>query len=133
MKRELIKGERCSHEILVKEEDTAIFYGKAVHPIYSTFALARDAEFSTRQFILSIADDDEEGIGISLKIEHSNSAFVGDRVTFEAEVVKFEKKKLICKWVALVKDELIASGTTGQKLLKKTAIQRLLKIKQNER
>lgn len=133
MKRELNKGEKCSHEITVVVEDTAIFYGEAVHPIYSTFALARDAEYTTRQFILIIADDDEEGIGTSLEIEHSNSAFVGDRVTFEAEVVKFEKKKLICTWVARVNEEMIASGTTGQKLLKKAAIKRLLTKKQNER
>ena len=129
MKRVLEKGETCYYDIIVNKEDVASFHGKIVHNIYSTFALARDAEFSTRQFILMIADADEEGIGISLSIEHIDSAFVGEKIRFQAEVVQFDNKKLICKWVARAGERMIARGETGQKLLKKEAIVRLLERK----
>ena len=50
------------------------FSGKVVHPVCATFALARDIEWTTRQFVLQMRDDDEEGIGTMLTIDHRSPA-----------------------------------------------------------
>ncbi len=50
----------------VKESDLAQFNGELVHPFYSTFALGRDAEWTCRQFVLNMKEEDEEGIGTFL-------------------------------------------------------------------
>ena len=119
MKKGLNKGDIIQYKREVMEDDVAAFHGEVVHSVYSTFAMARDAEYCTRQFILSIIGEDEEGIGTSLAINHLNSAFVGDLVIFTGEVISFEHGRLLCKWKAEVDGRSIAKGETGQKLLKK--------------
>ena len=44
---------------VVSKKDTAKFNGVEVHPYYSTFALARDAEWSSRLFVLDMKEIDE--------------------------------------------------------------------------
>ena len=129
MQRLLLPDETCTYQRVVEEADVAAFHNEIVHPVYSTFALARDAEFTTRQFIINIADEDEEGIGTSLSINHVNSAFVGEKVEFTGKVISFEKGRLLCSWEARVGDRVIANGETGQKLLKKEAVARLFRIR----
>ncbi len=132
MKRELIVGDKITYSRRVGEEDVAAFHGEVVHPVYSTFALARDAEYTTRQFILNIIEEDEEGIGTSLSINHVNSAFIGEEVLFTGEVLLFQKGRLDCSWEAFVGERRIAFGKTGQKLLKKAAVERLFKSKRTD-
>ena len=49
---------------VVTAGDLAVFGGEIVHPVCATFALARDIEWTSRQFVLKLRDDDEEGIRI---------------------------------------------------------------------
>jgi predicted thioesterase len=61
----------------VEQTDLATFETGNVHPFYSTFALGRDAEWTCRQFVLQMKEDDEEGIGTFLNIRHkSRSAWL---------------------------------------------------------
>ena len=116
MKRQLKQGEKSSYEVIVKLEDVAAFHGEVVHEVYSTFALARDAEYSTRRFILDVIEEDEEGIGTSISINHLNSAFVGEKVLFQATIEEVSNKFIHCSWYASVGGRRIAEGTTGQKI-----------------
>lgn len=109
------------------ESDCAIFNGELLHPVCSTFALARDFEWSSRLFFLEMKDDDEEGVGTMLSIDHKSPAFIGEEVVFTAGVEKIEINELICTIVAKVGDRVIATGKTGQKMLKKEKLRELFK------
>jgi predicted thioesterase len=111
----------------VAAHETATFESGQVHPVYATFALGKDAEWSSRLFVLEMKEEDEEGIGTFLTVYHQSPALVGQEVTFEAEVIKLEKNSIECKYIAKVGDRVIANGETGQKILKKEKVDKLFK------
>ena len=60
MKNIFKPGDQKHYRVRVTESDCAAFQGKLVHPVYATFALARDFEWSSRLFFLEMKDEDEE-------------------------------------------------------------------------
>jgi predicted thioesterase len=131
VKRIFNPGDRKEITYTVREEDVAAFKGNVVHAVCATFTLAREIEWATRQFVLEMRDDDEEGIGTYLTIEHKGPAFVGEVIVVEACVDKLDGNELICSYEAKVNDRLIATGKTGQKILKREKLKKLF-AKQNE-
>lgn len=107
------------------DSDCAIFNGELLHPVCATFALARDFEWSSRLFFLELREDDEEGVGTMLSIDHKSPAHVGEEVLFTATVERIEKNELICVIEARVGERVIATGKTGQKMLKKKRLAEL--------
>lgn len=118
-------GDKKDYLHQVTNADTAIFGTDMVHPVYATFALARDAEWACRQFVLEMKEADEEGIGTSLTVNHKSPALVGDEVKFTAMVKSISGHEIICAYTASVGSRLVADGETGQKILKKTKIETL--------
>jgi predicted thioesterase len=116
-------GDKKQYYKKVKQDDVAAFDSGEVHPVYSTFALARDVEWAGRLFVLEMKEDDEEGIGTSLSIEHRAPAFVGEEVSIESSVLSINKNEIICKYEVYVGDRLVARGTQGQKILKKAVLE----------
>jgi fluoroacetyl-CoA thioesterase len=111
---------------MVTPADVAAFHGEVVHQVCATFSLARDVEWTTRQFVLDLRDDDEEGVGTFLSIDHKGPAFVGEEIVFEAWVESLERNELICAYKASVETRIIATGKTGQKILKREKLNKLL-------
>ena len=109
----------------VEPLDTARFDSGQVHAVYSTFALARDAEWCCRLFVLEMKDDHEEGIGTMLTVKHEAPALVGQEVTFTATVKAVERNEIVCRYDAHVNERLIATGEQGQKILPKEKLERL--------
>jgi predicted thioesterase len=109
----------------VRKEDFAEFEAGQVHPFYATFALGRDAEWAGRLFVLEMLEEDEEGIGTSLTIDHHSPALEGQEVVITSTITSLEGTQLDCSFEARVGDRLIASGTTGQRILKKSVVQRI--------
>jgi fluoroacetyl-CoA thioesterase len=118
-------GDKKEYRKIVAAEDVAAFQGEIVHNVCSTFALARDVEWTTRQFVLEMKDDDEEGVGTFLTIQHRSPAFVGEQIEFFGTVDELNGHELICLFEAKVGNRLIATGKTGQKILKKEKIKSL--------
>lgn len=110
---------------VVHEADQAIFHGELLHPVCSTFSLARDFEWSSRLFFIEMKEDDEEGVGTFLTIDHKSPAFVGEAITFTATVESIEKNELICSITATVGSRVIGIGKTGQKMLKKEKLKKV--------
>lgn len=108
---------------VVNTDDIASFDSGTVHQVYATFALGRDAEWSSRLFVLEMKEDDEEGIGTFLNIQHQSPAKVGDMVTFTAEIYELQKNVINCNIVAKVGERVIATGSTGQKIIKKEKLE----------
>lgn len=112
---------------VVEEQDTASFESGNVHPVYATFALGRDAEWACRLFVLDMKEEDEEGIGTSLTIEHQSPALLGSEVKFTAKVLKLDHNEIICSYEAKVQDRVVATGEQSQKILKKEKLDKLFK------
>ena len=126
MKPVFKKGDIKYFEKTVLPADRAHFEeGGTVHQVYATFNLARDAEWSTRLFVLEMKEADEEGIGTFIRVQHHAPALIGSRVKFTARVEEINGHELICSFEAHVGTRLIASGTTGQKILKREKVNRL--------
>jgi predicted thioesterase len=70
-------------------------------------------------------EEDEEGVGTFLSITHHNSAKVGEEVAITATVESIRGNELICMIEAVCGDRLIATGKTGQKMLKKDRLKEL--------
>ncbi len=118
-------GDVKYYKKIVGELDVAMFDDGEVHPVYSTFALGRDAEWSSRLFVLEMKEADEEGIGTFLNITHVSPALVGQEVVFEATIARLEKNNIDCNIVCKVGERIVARCQTGQKILKKERIKQL--------
>lgn len=119
-------GDSISITHLVAEADIAAFETGVVHPFYSTFALGRDAEWTCRQFVLQMKEEDEEGIGTFLNITHRSPAMLGDTVEITAVVSRLEGHAIDCRFEVKIGERLVAEGTQGQKILKKEKVERLI-------
>lgn len=122
MKHIFKAGDMKKHRFVVKPEDFAQFQGSVVHEVCSTFALAREIEWTTRQFALAIKDEDEEGVGTFLEIYHIAPAFAGDEIVFSGIFEGLAENELTCSFEAHAGGRLIAYGKTGQKILKREKI-----------
>lgn len=125
-------GDTKTITVKVGENDTAVFETGQVHPVYATFALGRDAEWACRQFVLEMKEAHEEGIGTFLTVDHHAPALVGSEVNFTAKVESIERNEIICSYEARVGQRLIASGRTGQKIIKREKLDQLFdSLKEN--
>ena len=118
-------GDQKKYERTVVPEDQAIFHGEVLHAVCSTFALARDMEWSSRLFFIEMKDDDEEGVGTHLSIDHFSPAFVGERLSVVATVADINGNELMCDIEVKVDDRIIAKGKTGQRMLKKERLKKI--------
>ena len=125
MKQIFTPGSIRSFTKTVTRDDIAAFESGTVHEVYATFAIARDAEWAGRLFVLEMKDDDEEGIGTSVLVDHHAPALIGETVVFEVVVDEMYRNVIGCTFTAYVGHRLIASGRTGQKILKKDKLDKL--------
>lgn len=125
MKTKFEIGDSKSMEISVSQDDLASFDGEVVHKVCSTFALARNIEWATRQYVLEMKDEDEEGIGTFISIDHKSPALENEILRIESCVESLEGHELICSYKVKVGDRIIAEGRTGQKILKKEKIEKI--------
>jgi predicted thioesterase len=102
---------------IVRPEDTARFDAGEVHPVYGTFALARDAEWTCRLFVLEMLEQGEEGIGAYVSVEHLAPAVVGTEVEFVATLESVEGNTVVCRYEARDGEKIIARGRQTQKIL----------------
>ena len=110
---------------MVTAEDTAKFDSGEVHAVYSTFALAREAEWSGRLFVLEMKEDGEEGIGSGITVKHISPALVGQEVIFTATLTEVNKNEVVTDYVARVNERIIAEGTQWQKIVNREKLERL--------
>lgn len=125
MKPVVKPGDTHEYRFTVQTEDVARFKGEIVHPVCSTFTLAREIEWTTRQFVLRMRDEDEEGVGTFLSIDHKGPAFIGEEVRILARVESLTGNELICTYTASTDKRLVAEGKTGQKILKREKLKTL--------
>jgi predicted thioesterase len=117
------KGDIKTFTKIVLPNEIAKFESGTVHEVYSTFSIAKDAEWSGRLFVLEMKEDGEEGIGTKISVEHKSPAFVGEEIKFVATFEEItERGEIITSFKAFCGDRLIAKGTQGQRILLKSEI-----------
>jgi len=79
-------------------------------------------------FVLDMKDADEEGVGTYLSLNHIAPAHVGETVEIEARFESLIKNELICNYTVRVGTRVVATGKTGQKILKKDHLKSKLGI-----
>jgi predicted thioesterase len=126
MKNPFQKGDKKLYIKTVQQSEIATFASGTVHAFYATFALAKDAEWSTRLFVLDMKDDDEEGIGTFIEVQHLAPALAGEIVEFIATLELVTGHEVICSFEANAGNRKIAIGRTGQKILKKEKLERMI-------
>ena len=110
---------------IVRPEDCASFDSGHVHPAYATFALARDAEWCCRLFVLDMKETSEEGIGTRLTVEHLSPALTGSRVDFTAVITQIQHHEITCSYEAVCNGRIVATGIQVQKILSKEKLEKL--------
>ncbi|WP_400193910.1 thioesterase family protein [Hymenobacter sp. B81] len=114
-------GDQQTHRYTVVPADFAHFAagGGLVHPVLSTFALAREMEWAGRLFVLHMREDGEEGIGTMLQVQHHAPAFAGENLELTATFAALDGRELTCTVEARVGPRLVATGRTGQRIVDK--------------
>jgi fluoroacetyl-CoA thioesterase len=116
-------GDDRRYTKIVSALDVAQFESGTVHDVYSTFAITRDAEWCGRLFVLDIKDDNEEGIGTFVEVQHISPAFVGDKVEFTSTYTELtDKAEIITTFTAIVGERVVAKGRTGQRIIDKAKL-----------
>lgn len=116
-------GDTQSFIRTVSEADLARFDSGLVHAVYATFALARDAEWACRLFVLAMKEDHEEGIGVSVSVEHLAPAPHGSEVRITGILLAVEGNRIDCRWEAHLGEVLVARGEQVQRILPKERIE----------
>lgn len=125
MKSIFKKGDKKQLDKKVLKSDVAAFNNQVVHQVCSTFSLAREIEWATRQYVLEMKEEDEEGIGTFISIDHKSPAFVGETLSIRSEVELINNNEIICSYNVIVGKRLIATGKTGQKIMKKEKLMQI--------
>jgi fluoroacetyl-CoA thioesterase len=106
---------------IITEADIAAF--ESVTEVYSTFSLARDAEWCGRLFVLEMIEPHEQGIGKHIDVNHVSPAFIGQEVLFISTLAEVSSKNEVhTHFEAFVGERKIAFGTQVQKILPQAII-----------
>ena len=119
-------GSVRTYQTQVTNEKLARFDTGLVHPVYSTFALGHDVEWTCRHFVLEMKEEHEEGVGSYLSIEHMSPAPLHSLVTISATLTEVNGNEVICSYKVYVEDRLVAQGIQKQRILNKVRFTKLL-------
>lgn len=126
MKPGLKRGTQAEVQIEVTEDMCPAFDGVVVHRVYSTWSLAHHMEIAARKVLVPHLEEDEEGIGTHLSIDHISPTPVGKFVRVVAVACEVTKDKLVCNIEAFDGDRMIARGKQVQRVLPKTKLESLV-------
>ena len=121
-------GHSVSLEVTVTEEMTVHFHELGhgpLHPVYSTYWIARHFEEAGRKLLLPFREEGEEGVGTFVEVQHLASALPGMKVEHVATVESVDGRRLTCRLSATSElGDLIATGRTGQYVTQKSKLER---------
>ena len=102
------------------------FDGIIVHRVYSTWSMAHHMELAARKILAPHLEEEEEGIGSHLSIDHLAPAPVGHEVTIRAEAVKVDENGVVCDIKAWDGNRLLGQGRQIQRVLPKSVLNRIV-------
>lgn len=126
MKSTLQIGTSASVTVDVTEAMRPAFDGVVVHAVCSTWDMAHHMERAARAVLAPHLDDDEEGIGAHLSIDHLAPAPVGCTIIVRAEAIEVDGASLVCMLEAHHGEALLATGTQVQRVLPRSALKDIM-------
>ncbi|NQW30018.1 MAG: hypothetical protein HQ472_05845 [Ignavibacteria bacterium] len=115
--------------IIVTKQMTAELDGTEIHPLYSTFWIAKHAETAARKAIELFFDENEDAVGSELSIQHLAMAPVGAQIHLKAAVVNVTGRRITCEFEVwqMQPPKLIARGTQVQVVVTLGKIQEMIR------
>jgi predicted thioesterase len=128
MKPSLRVGNTASVEIRVTEAMCPAFDDVVVHRVYSTWSMAHHMEFAARKVLAPHLDEDEEGIGSHLSIDHLAPTPLGHSVRLVATAVELGPTTLVCDVTAchVENGQIVGRGRQVQRILPKRKLASLI-------
>lgn len=126
VKSTLQVGQVADVTITVTEDMCPAFDNIVVHRVYSTWSMAHHMELAARKVLAPHLEDNEEGIGSHLSIDHLSPAPVGQLVRVQAEAIQVDDDGVVCEVTAWAGDRLLGRGRQIQRVLPKTVLQRIV-------
>ncbi len=126
MKSSLHIGQIAHIDIEVTVDMCPAFDGVVVHHVYSTWSMAHHMELAARKVLAPHLDDDEEGIGGHLSIDHVAPAPVGTQVRVSAKAIELDADRLTCEVTAWDGSTLLGRGLQVQRVLPKTVLRKIM-------
>ncbi|MCH8150098.1 MAG: hypothetical protein IH987_19315 [Planctomycetes bacterium] len=114
------------HIVQVTEAMCPAFDGVVVHRCYSTWSAAHHMEIAARKVLVDFLDDDEEGVGAHISVDHIATCRVGKTVRVRAVLTEFDGRRVVCKVEAFEGDRLLAAGKQVQVVMDKRKIKEMI-------
>jgi len=108
--------------ITVTDDMCPSFDGVVVHSCYSTWSVVHHMEIAARKVLVEFLDDDEEGIGSHISVDHKAPCPVGRTVRVIAkltEVTDDRHRRVVCQVTAYDGDRVLAEGKQVQIVMNK--------------
>ncbi|MFQ5493913.1 MAG: thioesterase family protein [Phycisphaerae bacterium] len=112
--------------VVVTEEMCPAFDGVIVHRVYSTWSVAHHFELAARKVLVGFLEEDEEGIGSHVSVDHLAPCGIGSAVRVRATLTEVRHGRVVCEVAAYEGQRLLARGRQIQVVMKKTELQRRL-------
>ena len=113
----------------VTEAMCPAFDGVVVHRCYSTWSVAHHFELAARMVLADFLEDDEEGVGSHVSVDHVAPCSVGKKVRIRAElteIVHDRHTRVTCELTAHDGDRLLAKGRQVQVVMNKEHLRRYI-------
>lgn len=113
----------------VTEEMCPSFDGVVVHRVYSTWSVAHHFELAARKVLVDYLDDEEEGVGSHVSVDHHAPCAVGRWVRVRATLVEVRRDhhvRATCAVTAHDGGRLLADGRQVQVVMNKGHLRKYL-------
>lgn len=114
------------HIVQVTEAMCPAFDGVVVHRCYSTWSAVHHMEIAARKVLVDFLEDDEEGVGSHISVDHIAICRVGKTVRVRAVLTEIDGRRVVCKVEAFEGDRLLAAGTQVQVVMDKRKIKKMI-------
>jgi predicted thioesterase len=104
-------GARAEKTVLVTSENAISFLGPEGPRVLSTPHLIGYMERTCRDLVLPLLDPGHDTVGTEVNVKHLAGAPLGTAVTFTAEVIAVEKRRIQFRVEARDQTEKIGEGT----------------------
>jgi fluoroacetyl-CoA thioesterase len=126
MKASIQVGNITRISFSVTEKMQAMFDGRIIHPVCSTWDMAHQFEIAARKALEEHLEDTEQGIGSFLSIDHVKPAPLGAEVVVVATITELDETTVVCEIAATVHGRVCSTGKQIQRVLPCSTISRLI-------
>ncbi len=126
MKSGLVPGLSAEITARVTPEMCPHFDGMMKHPVCATWTIVNLMEVAGRKLLEPFLDEQEEGVGAHITVDHRAPAPIGTSLRVRAEVESATHRRLTARVVALHGEVHVAEGRFVQIILPKNHLREIL-------